>query len=206
MLAPVRHILAFSCTLILVLVMGRALAMESVAQGTVGAGSAVAGSIGAVNARADALQANLTAATLLINQQNQKISETTDALNHFLACARLNPPALWDGSQCVASGSSGSGSTGTETALTTLQNTLQQVINCNAQGKLWNGNICVYAAISSTAPSMTFGGSYETHPHYGCITSNPLTGGCSCKPGYSVYQSYYLQLQGNVFGQFTCYK
>jgi len=44
-------------------------ALEAVVQSGVGAGSAVAGSMGAMQAQIDALQANQTGANLLINQQ-----------------------------------------------------------------------------------------------------------------------------------------
>jgi hypothetical protein len=52
----------------------RATALEAVVQSDVGSGSAVAGSIGAVNSRADALQGNMNAANLIIQQLQQQIA------------------------------------------------------------------------------------------------------------------------------------
>lgn len=95
-------------------------ALEAVAQGDVGAGSTVAGSIGAVQARADALQANQTASNMLVNQMQQEVKD----LREQVTKTQLLVQQLQGGGGAVTQ-------------------TIQKITECNARGQFWNGSTCV---------------------------------------------------------------
>lgn len=152
-------------------------ALEAVVQADVGAGSAVAGSLNAVNSRADTLQANMVAANAVINQQNQKISATTDEVTNFKNCARQTPPATWDGTQCVSLAPINT-VTQLQNTVVTMQSDMQNIITCNSQGKLWIGNQCVMAAVPSTGKNIVYTDCYEGAGGYGVHVT--------CAPNYVV--------------------
>lgn len=133
-----------------------ALALEAVVQGEVGAGSAMAGSLGAVNARADALQANQSAANMLIQQQGQEI----EALR-----AQVSQTLL------LLQNGGGGGGGGSVSSLTTVVNgmsdTIQRMIACNSQGKVWDGTNCKTAGpqrIMTTVGAVKAGCGYPADP------------------------------------------
>lgn len=101
-----KKVLSLSLLVVSTLGIRPAHALEAVVQSDVGSGSAVAGSLGAVHARTDALQANQAAANSLVNQMSQQlqqqqtvISNTVQRLDSIENCIRQG--LLWNGAQCV---------------------------------------------------------------------------------------------------------
>lgn len=98
------------------------LALEAVAQGDAGGGSVFAGIAGAINARADALQANQAATNAKLNDQAEQIRNLQDKVSQTIVILR----------QLQEEGGAGNSS-----------QSAQSVVECASQGRLWNGVSCV---------------------------------------------------------------
>lgn len=108
-------------------------ALEAVVQSDVGSGSAVAGSIGAVNSRADALQANQAAANQTIQQLQQRV-ETLEKIIQQIADVTY-------GGNGSNGGNGGNGQAGTTEVSATV--------------KLGTGALCGAAWVPGTLPQPT---------------------------------------------------
>lgn len=176
-------------------------ALEAVAQGGVGSGSAAA-------AQNLAVESKLTQQGAQIGAQGTLLQQLTDRLENFERCAAMTPPHIWNGSACV--------STATEVVETNPAPTIT-VPTC-ATGEMLtatNGQLtCVEAPTvpSGTLCGFRFGtnGNGGIDPGIPCagITGMQIYSGSKpCPPGYSRYVKWGNMVAGTWQGSIaSCVK